>query len=170
MVLNFYYVKHSVYCVIITVCYFLCYPWARRNYNFLAVFNSTGSLSILFCVLNVGDMRDLCLSNMCFCLTMTSIRAADKIICINSDCRIGNKNVLMEISLIKLLDSLWNVVKELCIHSGLFSCLRYKPYNDAENMRSSSSFNVCASVYVLSKWNFSFDHKWQLFWLNQGPR
>lgn len=90
---------------------------------------------------------------------MTSIRAADKIICINNDCRIGNKNVLMEISLIRFLASLWNVIEELCIHSRLSSCLRYRPYNDAEYMQSSSSFNVCASVYVLSKWTISFDHK-----------
>lgn len=78
----------------------------------------------------------------CFCLTVTSIRAADKIICINSDCRIGNKNVLMEISLIRWLASLWNVIEELYTPSRLSSCLKYKPYYDAENMRSSSSFNV----------------------------
>lgn len=90
---------------------------------------------------------------------MTSVRAADKIICINSDCRIGNKNVLMEISLIRLLASLWNVIEELCLPSRLSSCLKYRSYHDVENMQSSSSFNVCAPVYVLSKWTFSFDHE-----------
>lgn len=91
---------------------------------------------------------------------MTAIRAADKIICINNDCRIGNKNVLMEISLIRLLAGLWNVIEELSTHSRLSSFLKYRPYSDAENMQSSSNFNVCASVCVLSKG--TFDHMWQL--------
>lgn len=67
--------------------------------------------------------------------------------------------MLMEISLIRLLASLRNVIEELSIHSRLSSCLSYKSYNDAENMQSRSSFSICASVYVLSKWTFSFDHK-----------
>lgn len=91
---------------------------------------------------------------------MTSVRAADKIICINNDCRIGNKNVLMGISLIRLLASLWSVIEELhSIDSRLSSCFKYKPYSDTENTQSSSSFNVCASVHVLSKWTLSFDQE-----------
>lgn len=90
---------------------------------------------------------------------MTSVRAAEKIICLNSDCRIGNKNVLIEISLIRWLASLRTVIEELCIPSRLSSCLKCKSYRDVEDMQNSSSFSICAPVYMLSKWTFSFDHK-----------